>query len=51
MLTVFIGFHLAVHLMTAQCVKENLTQTLVPNDYSARVVIVKWEWAAPQSAS
>jgi len=44
MLTVLLGFHLAVHLMTAQAVKENLTQTLTPNLYTDRVVIVKWDW-------
>lgn len=46
MLTVLLGFHLAAHLMTAQCVKENLSQTLTPNEYSERVVIVKWDWIA-----
>lgn len=44
MLTVLIGFQLAVHLMTAQAVKSNLDQTLVPNPYTERVVIVHWEW-------
>lgn len=42
MLTVLLGFHLAAHLLTAQSIKSNLEQMLVPNDLTARVVIVQW---------
>lgn len=44
MLTVLLGFQLAAHLMTAQAIKGEFSQTLTPNEYSERVVIVKWEW-------
>lgn len=44
MLTVLLGFHLAAHLMTAQCIKSHLEQTLVPNPYSDRVAVVIWSY-------